>query len=1095
MSRRTRPPALTAGRRYPQRARRATRRADEPQSFAVEQQSRDIDEVEMVNSDSSDEPPHSTTTNTLGLSRDSSVELLDSRPVQANVNLSQDNFDTTVHITPVSEASARIESGSDNEEDDDAARSLEVFRAERQFMSTLNGRKQDIVSFSIVSDNSIEPTLTLAQRIEMLVAEVQRLESVYADRVPSMLSAALGVAPEAPPAPAEALTPQELPTTQNTMSAHEDIRLQALYLVGLHAPHGRRSFVEVLAADPPDPTLIRRLQNGMLGRMLQDLRRQMGDYYIATSRAAVSVDTPGDDYMRWDHGFEELGSWAAVEDAANSAVWDRVLPIESSPERTRLLTHRRMAAESPVYVLYIYHGEAQGMWSDTISTHLVPMAPPAMAPTVPAGAITGSDPVQAYLQQRFGPKLGQIAHVQTMRCGTAYRHCTEEKHFVAILTELGVRLHLREFPRIEVPGGISVGYDDVVQVAKLNKSTLAGIRTAVTKAREARRQLDRHIRSRAQSNWVAVNSHQQEAHDERSLMRDTFDALLGERDIDDSFLDDVTADSPKAAALRMSYQNFKDVTEEIQSGSWLAYMDVASWQRGMRINLFTVKSTYQFFRKYVLANTRLMYTNPPRTLHQSLFASSDQVSTVPRHISFSTGCIAMIVRPISCVVCGIFNCEERCGGKEDVGVALTSMDLKTAVLKSSRVIDRRCSGREKSGAKKEDAANSDADLTPAVPRDPRWKTPPRLRYLSRFGIESELNIGASVILSSSLSDTPASASLKPVDSEHKTASATTNAEDPDSAAQRPAQADPQVAGATVNTVNAHSEGPRQHFQYSLVQVNIRANVGGTRSANPDMAYFGGAHVDSADNASRFFVNHSLRLNPSFWLFNEYLWYQNCDVKTETMLARLQVSFEGPEVVQHHQQPFVQRQRVDLGVTRTAPPNDKLGPGGNDGCKMQAGPQRRENGSAERQIEPRGPQRRENGGAKRQIEPRGADLYGARTAAPLVELSPGGSEGPYLHAGHALVWSRPRENGGAVRQIEYREQQTALFSCWECILTARERRRRSSNGAPGAAEGLIVMLGMRLDRARTAAPNGRSSGRTLTSRVGGGNDWIIEDFGF
>ncbi|KAJ7238534.1 hypothetical protein B0H12DRAFT_1237888 [Mycena haematopus] len=385
------------------------------------------------------------------------------------------------------------------------------------------------------------PSLTYQERVEMLIAEIHRLEGRTDSE--SMQTA------ESPGAQGEDSNPDVTAFSTQTPA-------NALYFVGIQTNEGRRSFVEVVATTPPDHTLIERISTGMLGRAVRGIRQNQADFYIGTSDCPVEVS---EDYMNHVYGFRELGSWLDVETATNLEL-ATLVPVSDSAPKMRLLGARRLNEHTPVYVLYIYHEQAQSLWTETPVA--IPQALPAatMPATIPhsTGTLTsniiaglpqpshipGVTAVQAYLEERFGHRLRQIRHVQTLHCGTAYRHCTAEKHVIAICTTLGLNLTAREC------------YDDIIQTAGLNKNTFGGIRTQVRNARDARRCLSRIIRGRDQTGWTPASNEEAEKDEDQRQFSATLDALLGEADIDETFLDDTT-DSPQARALHMSYERFK----------------------------------------------------------------------------------------------------------------------------------------------------------------------------------------------------------------------------------------------------------------------------------------------------------------------------------------------------------------------------------------------------------------------------------------------------------------------------------------------------------------------------------------------------------
>ncbi|KAF8145147.1 hypothetical protein K438DRAFT_1782182 [Mycena galopus ATCC 62051] len=396
------------------------------------------------------------------------------------------------------------------------------------------------------------------ERVEMLIAEIHRLEG-------------------------RSTTPEPLPSAMQsespTLVIDMDDDSTAIYFVGVHALQGRRTFVEVVQTASPDHTIIERLSTGLLGRMLATIRADQANFYVGTSHTPIDVSG---DYMNHVHTFRELGGWSDMEDG-NSSALSMLTPVPASAERTAVLTRCLLHDPVPVYVLYIYHAiqnsrrmkDAQSMW-DEAAGPVVPTALSALPPasdnitpvSVPATrAPSASDdaisPAEAYVKEHFAQRLERIRHVHELACGTAYRHCTEEKNVIAICNTLGLANN-RGFSPV-VLHGIRIAYEDVVCAAGLKKNTLGGVRTQVGKAREARRTLARTLRLH-DGTWTAANEAEAALEMRRRDVFETFSALLREGDIADSFLEDAT-DSAEARALRLSYEDFKTDIADVLGGT------------------------------------------------------------------------------------------------------------------------------------------------------------------------------------------------------------------------------------------------------------------------------------------------------------------------------------------------------------------------------------------------------------------------------------------------------------------------------------------------------------------------------------------------
>jgi hypothetical protein len=168
----------------------------------------------------------------------------------------------------------------------------------------------------------------------------------------------------------------------------------------------------------------------------------------------------------------------------------------------------------------------------------------ASGPSLPAAT-----PIAEYLRDRFAQRFERISYIKTLACGTAYRHITEEKQVNAICQALNLNLNQRHFAPVTTEGR-EVAYDDVVRAAGFNSNTFAATRTAVNKAREARRRLSRYFNNRTQGTVLAVAEEEQLANILREL-----DVLLRESDIAEEHLTDLVG--LEGVAINMSYETFK----------------------------------------------------------------------------------------------------------------------------------------------------------------------------------------------------------------------------------------------------------------------------------------------------------------------------------------------------------------------------------------------------------------------------------------------------------------------------------------------------------------------------------------------------------
>ncbi|KAJ6505109.1 hypothetical protein C8R45DRAFT_1181116 [Mycena sanguinolenta] len=519
------PPSIPP-RRNPPRNRTPPRRPDEVVSYAPAPRP-----ISVSSSQSSDHPilpAASLHREEVEMhSRENSVEILETNPVNTQSA-------SELEMGPPS-INRRLSSG-----DEESAGESEVVPAPINNRRLLSGNEEPVdVDPAILRDEMAflrqvdAPSLTYEERVEMLISHIHRLEGR-----PEVMAES--------PEPAESEY-----SIENGGSA--------AYFIGIQTTRVCRTFVEVLSIAPPDHTLIRRLATGTLDSPLRGIRRNQADFYIGTSRCPVDAV---DEYMAHARGFRELGSWADVESATNTEL-STLSPVPPSAERTQLLGRYGLSEYVPVYVLYIYHQENDDIWSGPPAP-VVATAPPPSAPVITASNSTSNNSanVDTYLETHFASRLAKIRRVKTLACNTAYRHCTEEKHVIAICTTVGLNMHAREWTPVIIPGGPSISYHDIIRVAGLNKTTFGGVRTQVRNGRDARRLLARIIREHQQTGWTALNSDEEAAELDRKEFLETLEILLREGDVDESFLDDTT-NSPEARALHMRWEQFKAKVAQI----------------------------------------------------------------------------------------------------------------------------------------------------------------------------------------------------------------------------------------------------------------------------------------------------------------------------------------------------------------------------------------------------------------------------------------------------------------------------------------------------------------------------------------------------
>ncbi|KAJ7741797.1 hypothetical protein DFH07DRAFT_777984 [Mycena maculata] len=521
------PPPISR-RRNPPRARNPRPRADDPVTYVLPASTSETGSDNEAQSAYEISDDDNTAPTGGDINDNSDIEVLDGPPVLSNALVP--DFGHESHYVPTEDVPG-TDPGPDDEED---ALMLDLsnfvpdpmYRVNTEFFCQLEGH--DYI-----------------EQVNLLIEEIHRLR-------PESSAAAV-------------------PETISPVNVVEE-RLEddlTLFFIGVQVPQGRRVFVQSLCTAAPDHTLFERLsaEIPILGRALRNIE-DCAKFYIGTTR--VPVDIPGD-YMNHVYGFRELGSWAEAETNENLFL-SLATPAPASQQRTALLTAQGLDDNVPLYILYIYHeitthshfrkprlsGMLRLLWRlHCLFLPVVP-APPITNATSSSGrrAAGHVDPAcSAYLRAQFGNRL---ALIQKAGYGTAYRHCMQEKHFMAICNTLGLNLNLRQFVPVAIPGGPETSYDDVVLAAGLNPNTFAGTRTTVAKARDARRRLARY-KSAAERGEHRLEENK---HSQFLKFLPVLDAMLRESDIDDSYLTDTTG-SPEAEALAYRVEEFKASLAEV----------------------------------------------------------------------------------------------------------------------------------------------------------------------------------------------------------------------------------------------------------------------------------------------------------------------------------------------------------------------------------------------------------------------------------------------------------------------------------------------------------------------------------------------------
>ncbi|KAJ6624024.1 hypothetical protein B0H10DRAFT_1943515 [Mycena sp. CBHHK59/15] len=224
----------------------------------------------------------------------------------------------------------------------------------------------------------------------------------------------------------------------------------------------------------------------MLLRDFVDVAAQDGAIFLRLQAAG------GLDYTNHQYNFREIGSLLDLE---NSPSRENIFePIPASPARSALLETQRLAASTPVFVLYVYHQDAEPYsdrlrYQSTAGTTLLPQspvmvasasavplsttAPPALIPVAPPAVVASQNPATEYLLQRFSVQYADLATWRARTYGSTYIHC---------LTERQILGHTH---RPAIIGSMTIRLEDVVSAAGINFTTFSTMRTEFRMVKEA----------------------------------------------------------------------------------------------------------------------------------------------------------------------------------------------------------------------------------------------------------------------------------------------------------------------------------------------------------------------------------------------------------------------------------------------------------------------------------------------------------------------------------------------------------------------------------------------------------------------------------
>ncbi|KAJ6462977.1 hypothetical protein C8R45DRAFT_1177883 [Mycena sanguinolenta] len=260
---------------------------------------------------------------------------------------------------------------------------------------------------------------------------------------------------------------------------------RCIYFVGIQMPTGSRTFCEIRAfcdLFPQDGAIFLRLQSsgGPLARALSGIIDR-SRYYVGTSHFPIDIEG---NFASYQNSFREISSLLDLENTHEGS--NVFSPIPASATRSELLDLQAEPESTPVFVLYVYHADAELLTAPTSIPSNVhapntsnvnaptTVAPTMVAPTTVVTSAIPDSPIQIYLRERFAPELLQLRDWRGRDYGTSYQHCLAERQVLRICQSLGIGL----IGRVHSPaviGDLSIRMDDVVSAAGLNVQTFATI--------------------------------------------------------------------------------------------------------------------------------------------------------------------------------------------------------------------------------------------------------------------------------------------------------------------------------------------------------------------------------------------------------------------------------------------------------------------------------------------------------------------------------------------------------------------------------------------------------------------------------------------
>ncbi|KAJ6536060.1 hypothetical protein B0H19DRAFT_1270875 [Mycena capillaripes] len=360
--------------------------------------------------------------------------------------------------------------------------------------------EEELVSENLGTVTSVDPGEgSIQERADLLVTHILSLQ-VRPSSPPMAVISPIRYSPGPPRMPVLFSPPvgaSGIRMVTGIQTLHQPL---SLYFIGIQTLSRCRVFCEprsFMDPDPNDGALFRRLRlaNGPAARALLAI----GDpsaFFVGTSDYPIDI---AQDYANHQFHFREFGSLLDVENGPESELL--FFPVPDSAARSALIHSQRMTEETPVYVVYIYHQDAEPLRGIVPGT-LLPTAQISF-PILPAsGSATAVLPVfppppmdvHVYLLTRFAIEYTDLARWRTRSYGSAYNHCLTERQVLRICQSLGIGL-LGRYHSPAIVESMTIRMEDVVAAAGVNFQTFSTYRTELRLIKEAHVILRRHHRA------------------------------------------------------------------------------------------------------------------------------------------------------------------------------------------------------------------------------------------------------------------------------------------------------------------------------------------------------------------------------------------------------------------------------------------------------------------------------------------------------------------------------------------------------------------------------------------------------------------------